>query len=235
MWEIHKNILPDIFPWACPKHREICTVTDWNPLSGRHTARVMSQDDTRDAVTERHSRQIHIHLHCHVTRTQKCPIRHTTKTCHRYLYHQTCSVTERLVLFQKWDPESVTGRHRHSRHTCTAPKTYIYLCDRATDRQYHKNRHGTTQSLARSLSHTHKSRHAALSLKLSRNSYPESVTVIQTDIHPPYRKETTDALSQTDPRRHALVSETDTNCQRLSPTRSPHLTHLETSPHLTHN
>ena len=129
--------------------------------------------------------------------------------------------------------------HRRSRHTCTAPKTYIYLCDRATDRQYHKNRHGSTQSVARSLSlshtHTHTHQQTCSTVKLSRNSYPESVTGIQTDIHPPYRKETTDALSQTDPHRHALVSETDTNCQRLSPTRSPHLTHLETSPHLTHN
>ena len=131
--------------------------------------------------------------------------------------------------------------HRRSRHTCTAPKTYIYLCDRATDRQYHKNRHGSTQSVARALSlslshtHTHTHQQTCSTVKLSRNSYPESVTGIQTDIHPPYRKETTDALSQTDPHRHALVSETDTNCQRLSPTRSPHLTHLETSPHLTHN
>lgn len=103
--------------------------------------------------------------------------------------------------------------HRCSRHTCTAPKADIYLCDRATDRQCHKNRHGLTQS--QSQTHTHTSRHAVLSLKLSRNSYPESVTGIQTDIHPIRKKPQMHCHRQTPTDMHLSQKQTQTVRDRV--------------------
>ena len=100
--------------------------------------------------------------------------------------------------------------HRRSRHTCTSPKTYIYLCDRATDRQYHKNRHGSTQSVALSLSHTHTSRHAALS------NYPEIATqnlsqeYKRTFIHPIGKKPQMHCHRQTHADMHLSQKQTQT-------------------------
>lgn len=160
----------------------------------------------RCTVTERHSREIHIDLH--VTRTQICPARHTARTCDEDTGTIRHAVSQkRLVLFQKRETQSLTQEHTQTlqRHTCTAPKPDIYLGARATDRQCHKNRHGQIQS--QSQTHTY-SRRAAPSLTLFRNSYPESVTGIQTDVHPIRQKPHVHCHGQTHTDMHSSQKQT---------------------------
>lgn len=88
-------------------------------------------------------------------------------------YHRkTCTVPEMRDLV------AVTGRHTDApeTHKYCSKGRHKYLCNRATwigsvtKTDVERPRHTT-------------SKHAALSLKLSRNSYLESVKGIQTDIH----------------------------------------------------
>lgn len=81
-----KPIQSDTLMETCPRH------TCRHLLSQRLTSTVrqaccqlcpgMTPTETL-LQKDRHSREIHMDLLCHVTMTQKCLVRHTTRTCHK--------------------------------------------------------------------------------------------------------------------------------------------------------
>ena len=99
--EKYTNTLPDTFPRACPKHIQICTVTETEihcqagmlpELCPSMTPEMQLQKGTPDSHTPT--------LPCDKD-TKMSHQTHHQNLSQRYLYCQTCSVTERLVLFQK--------------------------------------------------------------------------------------------------------------------------------------
>lgn len=104
---------------------QTCTVTKTVTSTVRQAC---CQRESCPRMTQRYSYrktgtpEIHVDLHCHVTVTQKCPVKHTARTCYKDTGTINHALSQSYIIPEMRDPESVTGSHTDT------PQTHMHYC-----------------------------------------------------------------------------------------------------------